>query len=55
MRILNFVILFYSIQDLILHPAPMGALTQLYAGTSKEGATFNGKVSLRCLTSVMVP
>ncbi|KAG6854132.1 hypothetical protein C0991_010296 [Blastosporella zonata] len=28
---------------LILHPAPYGALTQLYAGTSAAGAEFNGK------------
>ncbi|KAK0243938.1 hypothetical protein EDD85DRAFT_180695 [Armillaria nabsnona] len=27
----------------ILYPAPYGALTQLYAGTSLEGADFNGK------------
>ncbi|KAK0464215.1 uncharacterized protein EV420DRAFT_1515391 [Desarmillaria tabescens] len=27
----------------ILYPAPYGALTQLYAGTSPEGADFNGK------------
>ncbi|KDQ11791.1 hypothetical protein BOTBODRAFT_162426 [Botryobasidium botryosum FD-172 SS1] len=29
--------------ELLLHPAPLGALTQLYAGTSPEGADFNGK------------
>jgi len=29
--------------DRILHPAPLGALTQLWAGTSAEGAEFNGK------------
>jgi len=28
---------------LILHPAPYGALTQLWAGTSPEGAQLNGK------------
>ncbi|KAE9404178.1 NAD(P)-binding protein [Gymnopus androsaceus JB14] len=28
---------------LILHPTPLGALTQLWAGTSPEGAEFNGK------------
>ncbi|KAF8662085.1 hypothetical protein AX16_001195 [Volvariella volvacea WC 439] len=28
---------------LILYPAAMGALTQLYAGTSHEAANFNGK------------
>ncbi|KAK0187801.1 hypothetical protein F5146DRAFT_1113027 [Armillaria mellea] len=27
----------------ILYPAPYGALTQLYAGTSLDGADFNGK------------
>lgn len=27
----------------ILYPAPYGALTQLYTGTSVEGSTFNGK------------
>jgi retinol dehydrogenase 12 len=27
----------------MLYPAPYGALTQLYAGTSPEGAEFNGK------------
>ncbi|KAK0185515.1 hypothetical protein F5146DRAFT_937364 [Armillaria mellea] len=27
----------------ILYPAPYGALTQLYTGTSVEGANFNGK------------
>ncbi|PBK62199.1 NAD-P-binding protein [Armillaria solidipes] len=27
----------------ILYPAPYGALTQLYTGTSVEGVTFNGK------------
>ncbi|TFY71120.1 hypothetical protein EVG20_g1896 [Dentipellis fragilis] len=29
--------------DRILYPAPMGALTQLWAGTSPETADFNGK------------
>ncbi|PFH47750.1 hypothetical protein AMATHDRAFT_6454 [Amanita thiersii Skay4041] len=29
--------------DCIVHDAPYGALTQLYAGTSPEGASFNGK------------
>ncbi|KAF4617328.1 hypothetical protein D9613_006134 [Agrocybe pediades] len=28
---------------LIVYPAPLGALTQLYAGTSPEGVDFNGK------------
>ncbi|KAJ2929742.1 hypothetical protein H1R20_g7319, partial [Candolleomyces eurysporus] len=28
---------------LLLHPTPMGALTQLWAGTTQEGATMNGK------------
>ncbi|RXW24439.1 hypothetical protein EST38_g1427 [Candolleomyces aberdarensis] len=28
---------------LLLHPTPMGALTQLWAGTTQEGATLNGK------------
>ncbi|KAJ7352045.1 NAD(P)-binding protein [Mycena albidolilacea] len=27
----------------ICHPTPLGALTQLWAGTSNEGATFGGK------------
>jgi len=31
------------ILDLILQPAAMGAITQLWAGTSPEGADFNGK------------
>jgi len=31
------------ILDLILYPSPMGAITQLWAGTSPEGADFNGK------------
>ena len=26
----------------MLHPAPLGALTQLYAGTSPQGADMNG-------------
>jgi hypothetical protein len=30
---------------LILYPVPFGALTQLRAGTSPEGAEMNGKVS----------
>jgi hypothetical protein len=29
---------------LIVYPARMGALTQLYAGTTEEGAQLNGKV-----------
>ncbi|KAF9059351.1 hypothetical protein BDP27DRAFT_1273984 [Rhodocollybia butyracea] len=29
--------------SVILHPLPLGALTQLWAGTSPEGAEFNGK------------
>ncbi|KAJ7154081.1 NAD(P)-binding protein [Mycena filopes] len=29
--------------SLILYPTPMGALTQLWAGTTDEGATFGGK------------
>ncbi|KAF5338971.1 hypothetical protein D9611_008806 [Ephemerocybe angulata] len=28
---------------LFLHPVPLGALTQLYAGTTAEGANLNGK------------
>ncbi|PPR04095.1 hypothetical protein CVT24_010668 [Panaeolus cyanescens] len=31
------------IGPLILYPSPLGALTQLWAGTSSEGATLNGK------------
>ncbi|KAJ7872781.1 NAD(P)-binding protein, partial [Mycena olivaceomarginata] len=31
------------IVELICHPTPLGALTQLWAGTSNEGATFGGK------------
>jgi len=27
----------------ILYPAPFGAITQLHAGTSPEGADFGGK------------
>lgn len=34
----------YTPQSLILHPTPLGALTQLWAGTSPEGAEHNGKV-----------
>ncbi|KAF7368945.1 NAD(P)-binding protein [Mycena venus] len=30
--------------NLMLYPAPYGALTQLWAGTTNEGATFGGKV-----------
>ncbi|KZT40954.1 NAD(P)-binding protein [Sistotremastrum suecicum HHB10207 ss-3] len=29
--------------NLLLHPTPMGAVTQLWAGTSAEGETMNGK------------
>ncbi|TDL27093.1 NAD-binding protein [Rickenella mellea] len=32
-----------SIMNSILYPAPYGALTQLYAGTSPDGADMNGK------------
>ncbi|CAK5269904.1 unnamed protein product [Mycena citricolor] len=32
-----------KIIDLMLYPASYGALTQLWAGTSEEGATMNGK------------
>lgn len=45
-------------QALTLYPVEYGALTQLWAGTSEEGAEFNGKVSfplrcqLRLLTSI---
>jgi hypothetical protein len=28
----------------MLYPASYGALTQLWAGTTEEGATFGGKV-----------
>jgi hypothetical protein len=30
---------------MIYHDVSYGALTQLYAGTTEEGATLNGKVS----------
>ncbi|PPQ73482.1 hypothetical protein CVT26_010184 [Gymnopilus dilepis] len=30
--------------DLVLHPVPYGAITQLWAGTSPEGLDLNGKV-----------
>ncbi|SJL00904.1 uncharacterized protein ARMOST_04218 [Armillaria ostoyae] len=30
-------------QSRLLYPAPQGALTQLYAGTTAEGANLNGK------------
>lgn len=33
----------YLILSIILHPVPKGALTQLWAGTSQEGADFNGE------------
>ncbi|KAH6912194.1 hypothetical protein BKA70DRAFT_1266944 [Coprinopsis sp. MPI-PUGE-AT-0042] len=29
--------------NMMVYPAPMGALTQLWAGTSEEGSTMNGK------------
>jgi len=32
-----------SLVNFMLYPAPFGALTQLWAGTSPEGADFNGK------------
>lgn len=32
-----------TIVNLILYPAPYGALTPLWAGTSLEGKDFNGK------------
>lgn len=32
------------IQNLIMYPASMGALTPLWGGTSPEGADLNGKV-----------
>ena len=33
-------------QDLlVLYPTPMGALTQLYAGTMPEALNYNGEVS----------
>lgn len=38
----------------MLHPAPLGALTQLYAGTS-ETSGFNGKVCINLLFSVGMP
>jgi hypothetical protein len=31
-------------QNRLCWPTPMGALTQLYAGTTPEGLKFNGKV-----------
>jgi retinol dehydrogenase-12 len=31
------------LMNFMLYPVPLGALTQLYAGTSAEGASFNGK------------
>ncbi|KAF5315257.1 hypothetical protein D9619_006956 [Psilocybe cf. subviscida] len=30
-------------QQRMLYPAPFGALTQLWAGTSPEGTSMNGK------------
>ncbi|KAI5117265.1 hypothetical protein M0805_000996 [Coniferiporia weirii] len=33
----------HRIANMILHPAPMGALTQLWAGTMPETAAYNGK------------
>ncbi|KAG8747712.1 hypothetical protein FRC10_011839 [Ceratobasidium sp. 414] len=39
-----------SLLNMLLWPAPYGALTQLYAGTSPEGAELSGKVGfLPCL------
>jgi retinol dehydrogenase 12 len=32
------------IQNWMLYPAPMGAITQLWAGTTPEGIEANGKV-----------
>ena len=32
-------------QAILLHPAPMGALTQLWGGTMPETLNYNGEVS----------
>ena len=32
------------IQDRVTYPAPLGALTQLWAGTMPETAQYNGEV-----------
>ena len=37
---------------MLLYPTPMGALTQLWAGTTQAGATLNGKV---CVTFLPCP
>ncbi len=37
-----------SPQNFTLYPAPMGALTQLYAGTMPEGANLGGQVRVSC-------
>jgi hypothetical protein len=39
----------YIIQVLVLYPAPLGALTPLWAGTSAEAKDFNGKVAYLAL------
>ncbi|KAJ2929773.1 hypothetical protein H1R20_g7322, partial [Candolleomyces eurysporus] len=33
----------YKVISMMLYPVPMGALTQLWAGTTQAGATLNGK------------
>ncbi|RXW24428.1 hypothetical protein EST38_g1426 [Candolleomyces aberdarensis] len=33
----------HKVVSMMLYPVPMGALTQLWAGTTQEGATLNGK------------
>lgn len=38
----NRILLFFT--EWMLYPAPFGALTQLWAGTSSEGLQANGKV-----------
>ncbi|KAF4578535.1 hypothetical protein EYR36_000342 [Pleurotus pulmonarius] len=39
--------------DWMLFPTPMGALTQLYAGTVPEAEKYNGQVSIKYLSSLI--
>ena len=45
-RVLNLLrpAVYHTLQNIMLYPAPMGALTQLYAGTTIEGANLGGQV-----------
>ncbi|KDQ11790.1 hypothetical protein BOTBODRAFT_35039 [Botryobasidium botryosum FD-172 SS1] len=41
--------------DIMLYPAAMGAVTQLYAGTSPAGAEYNGKVAVAFVVHTHTP